>query len=128
MVLIFFILGIFLKYTEFDYSGECISVHQFHFLQTGCIRPRIEIPKIYVNDYSIENELEIYYLIISIDDGSSKKVVKISLFGFNQYNIIKIAKTLENVKKENNYQEMKILSEPAFTKTYVNTQYIIGGN
>lgn len=125
IVLIFFMLGIFLKYTEFDYSGECISVRQFHFLRSGYIRPKIEIPRIYLNDYSIENALGIHYLIISIHDGSSKKMVKIALFVFNPFDIIKIAKTLENIRKENNYQEMRILSEPAFTNMFEHTQYII---
>ncbi|MNU15273.1 hypothetical protein D3C71_34010 [compost metagenome] len=115
-------IGIFIKYTEFDNSGECLSIRKFYFFQSGYIRPKIEIPKIYLNDYSIKKVLWIYDLHITIDHGSSKKRIKITLWCFNQFEIIKIAKTLENIRKENNVQEMRILSEPAFKNKFANTE------
>lgn len=125
MVLMFSGLGILIKSTEFDNSGECLSIRQFRIFQSGYIRPKIEIPKIYLKDYSIDKAVWVYYLTILIDNGSSKKRIRIVLSGFNQFDIIKIAKILEFVRKENNHQEMRILSEPAFTNRFVNNKYSI---
>lgn len=128
IIIIFTSLAIFIKFTEFDSSGEFLFIRKYHILQSGYIRPKIEIPRIYVSDYSIEKGVWVYYLKILIDYGSSKERIKITLFGFNQFDIIKIKKNLEHITKENNYHEMRILSEPAFKSKFRYADYIIDLN
>lgn len=105
-----FFTAVFLPYYEFEYSGECISFAKYGLFKTNYIRPFIEIPVLYITDYEINRVLMIYFLKITIEDGfsSKKRMTKISLQFFSDYQIIKIIKTLESIKKKNTDAKVKL--------------------
>lgn len=84
----------------YEYVGECISFRKYSLFKNDDVMPYIEIPAINISDYTIRRVLHAYYLVIIIDDESSKpKKINIPLHWFKEFQIISIVKSLENIKR-----------------------------
>lgn len=112
LLIIFALISITSKVSEFDNSGECISFRRYHFFKSGFIAPVIEVPNIYLKDYYVSRILITYYITLQIYKGSGGiRHITFPLVCFKHSDILNILKFLQSVKAENIALESKIASE-----------------
>lgn len=107
-IFIFLISLIQLKYTQYEFMGECISIRTNHPWNGKFLKPYIEFPKDYLKDFKINKAWLSKSIILTIESGrDSCKEIKqnIKLSGFTSLQIIEIENSLLFVK-ENIYNKI----------------------
>jgi len=112
LLVIFTLISIGSKVSEFDNAGECITFRRYHFFKAGYIAPVIEVPNIYLKDYFVSRILITYYITLQIDKGAGGiRHITYPLLCFKHSDILNIIQFLQSVKAENIALESKIACE-----------------